>query len=214
MLIVAKLKDYYDSALGVGGVDKTCVFQRKESKIKDVNPFKKFLPKHITSTVTETTCTMFVVGFCGKLYVGAHFANTPQPLLKNKFKAFCVYGKEAIEKVLKERELKERNIYYYLTTAKIPKIIRELDNKSNLDLFFEYKVPIFTFGTKLMLNPRLKRFEFYKVFDSYRAFQEIHMFLSGVLGNTEKETVNISNIDRLEAHGFDKKTSFRKEKQT
>ena len=64
-----------------------------------------------------------------------------------------------------------------------------------------------------MLNPRLKRFEFYKVFDSYGAFQEIHMFLSGVLGNTEKKTVGVSDIHRLEAHGFDRKTSFRKEKQ-
>jgi len=213
MLIVSKLKDYYDSAIGVGGVDKTCVFQRQEVKIKDANPFKKLLPKRLVSNKTETVCTMFVVGFCGKLYVGAHFANTPHPSPKNKFKSFYMYGKEAIEGSLRARGLKERAIYYYIKTAKIPKIIDQLDNKSNLDLFFEYKVPIFTFGTKLVLNPRLKRFEFYKVFDSYSAFQEIHMFLSGVLGNKEKETINISDMDRLTAHGFDKKTSFRKEKQ-
>ena len=111
----------------------------QEKKIKEVNPFDKLLPKRLVSNKTETVCTMFVVGFCGKLYVGAHFANTPKASPKNKFKSFCVYGKEAIEGELKARGLKERNIYYYLTTAKIPKIIEQLDNKSNLDLFFKYK---------------------------------------------------------------------------
>lgn len=214
MLIVSKFHDYYDSAIGYGGVDKTCVFERKIVNVKNDNTFEKFLPKQITSNNTDTICTVFVVGFCGKFYVGCHFTNTIQPSFKNRFKSFCVYGKDEIKKALAQRKIKERGYYYYFfRKKKIFEIIQEFHNKSNLDLFFKYKAPIFGYDKKFVLNPNLKQLEFYKVFDSYSAFQEIHMFLSGVLGNPEKETVKISDMDRLVAKGFDKKTSFRKEKE-
>jgi len=212
MLIVSKFHDYYDSALGFGGVDKTCVFQRKTIKAKGDNPFKGILPREFVSNTTETMGTVFVVGFCGKIYMGGHFKNTINPSVKNKFKPFYVYGKDAIKKVFKQKKIKERNYWHFFGRPKIFEAIEELDNKSNFDLFFKYKTPIFSFVEKLKLNPNLKALQFYKVFDSYRAFQEIHMFLSGVLGNTEKDTIKISDMDRLVAKGFDKKTSFRKRK--
>jgi len=212
MLIVSKFHDYYDSATGFGGVDKSCVYKRKTIRIKQDNPFEKILPNSLESSKTETRCTFFVVGFCGKLYVGARFENTLNAKYKNKFKPFCVYGKESIEKHMKLARLTDR-IYYYLRRMSTAKMLDKFHNQSNLELFFKYKVPIFSFSTKLKLNPNLKPLQFGKVFDSYGAFQEIHMFLSGVLGKGEKKIVQVSDIDRLTAHGFDKKTSFRKEKK-
>lgn len=50
---------------------------------------------------------------------------------------------------------------------------------------------------------QLKPFRFYKVKDSYTAFQELDMYISGVLGQQAKEMVNISDKDRIYQHGFD-----------
>ena len=55
----------------------------------------------------------------------------------------------------------------------------------------------------------LKDVSFYKVWDPYQAYQELDMYISGVLGQQEKETINISDKDRIYQHGFDS-YSFRK----
>ena len=52
--------------------------------------------------------------------------------------------------------------------------------------------------------------EFYKVIDAFTAFQEISMFIGGVLGIGEKEIVEIEDKYKIGQHGFDK-WSFRKE---
>lgn len=61
-------------------------------------------------------------------------------------------------------------------------------------------------------DAQLKEFGFHKVKDAFTAYQEIDSYLSGVLGVEFKPPVEISDVHRLEGHGFDKKTSFRKMK--
>jgi hypothetical protein len=58
-------------------------------------------------------------------------------------------------------------------------------------------------------NSPLKDCKFFKIKDPYTAFQELDMYISGVLGQQAKEVVNISDKDRIYQHGFDK-YSFRK----
>jgi len=58
-------------------------------------------------------------------------------------------------------------------------------------------------------NPCLKDFNFAKEMDPYTAFQELSMFISGVLGGQTPKMIEIDDKTRLEKHGFDKKTSFR-----
>ena len=65
----------------------------------------------------------------------------------------------------------------------------------------------------LFYNPILKDYEFFKVVDAFQAFQELSMFISGVLGGQSPKMVEISDNIRIEKHGFDK-MSFRKEKKT
>jgi hypothetical protein len=88
-------------------------------------------------------------------------------------------------------------------------------------LFREHNVPVLLltgdsmgqYGgrkRKMVLNPVLKDINFMKVKDPYTAFQEIHGFLSGVLGVGEPMTAEVGNDDRVSQHGFDKR-SFRKE---
>ncbi len=56
----------------------------------------------------------------------------------------------------------------------------------------------------------LKDFAFFKVRDSYRAFQDIHQYLSGVLGVGHPYVPEMSDAVKIAAHGYDK-FSFRKQ---
>ena len=54
--------------------------------------------------------------------------------------------------------------------------------------------------------------EFYKVYAPVIAFQDIAMWIGGVLPASANPTVTISDTVRLEKHGFDRKASFRHRK--
>lgn len=60
-----------------------------------------------------------------------------------------------------------------------------------------------------MNSSGLKDIEFYRVFDPWSAWQEISMFVGGVLPAQGREMVTISDKVRLEKHGFDRVRSFR-----
>ncbi len=84
-------------------------------------------------------------------------------------------------------------------------------------IFEEHRCPQFVTKIvdkklKIVLNPLLKDFEFYRIFDPYQAYQEIAMFL-GNFAEPRKNIPPISDEIMLEAKGFDKKFSFRKEKK-
>jgi hypothetical protein len=100
-----------------------------------------------------------------------------------------------------------------------------------LPIFRELKVPVFVYDgdfgrttfdkkrrgynnhkPKFFINPLLKNYEFYKVFDTFQAFQEISMFMGGVLGAGEKEITVVADKYKIAQHGFDK-YSFRKDKE-
>jgi hypothetical protein len=102
-------------------------------------------------------------------------------------------------------------------------------NYDPINMFREINAPVFIYdndaviklgdyGRKLnsgifIVNPILKDYEFYKVVDTFQAFQEISMFIGGVLGRGEKEIVVVEDKYKIAQHGFDK-WSFRKEPET
>lgn len=59
--------------------------------------------------------------------------------------------------------------------------------------------------------PTLTGLNFQRIFDPYRTFQEIHMYLSGVLGTGNPTIPEVPDKIMVEAKGFDK-WSFRKQK--
>jgi hypothetical protein len=61
------------------------------------------------------------------------------------------------------------------------------------------------------VNPyTLKQLGFAKALDPYSAFQELSMWIGGVLGGTSPEIVTIKDDKTLiEGHGFDNRFSFR-----
>lgn len=250
MLIVKKFHDYYDSAIGFDGVDKTCVYDRTPKQITDKyefvelhNRFKSIEQKRDTGplfveyysinsrkklikSAEPNLVKPFIVGFCGKTYVGYRFIWENENYREEKSQ--IVYGPDAFFD-LRKFDIKGSAKYssdkrWY---EKTKTYFEHFHNKEHSELFFKYKVPvwIFDFGcgidnnldtktfshitSQFIINPQLKNYEFYQMFDAASTFQEIQMYLQGVLGATEKPIVEISNDDKIAQHGFDSKWSFR-----
>lgn len=83
------------------------------------------------------------------------------------------------------------------------------------DLHFDLDCPVVCVSDNahVVTNQCLADMEFYCVTDPFTAFQELSMYISGVMGGRSPRTVEISNNDRIAKHGFDK-WSFRKEAKT
>jgi len=238
MLIISNKKDYYDGVVSSMGIDKSIVYERKEEKIKQnnikfPNEFKKskdwnnpnLLTDHIylrfKKKVKYDTLGYFIIGFCGKLYVGWKFCyrNIEKNYSINNDIIDIFYDKNNVLKYVESNT--------YLTRRNnINDFYNYVENFDATELFFKLNSPVFIYDSAysldsitairnydkvFIINPNLNEYKFYRVFDSFRAFQEIQMFISGVLGTKEKETIEINDKDKIIQHGFDYKWSFRKE---
>ena len=247
MLIIKKYYDYYDTAMGIDGIDKTCVYSRipklvpanKMFEGEKVNwsrgPYYYDAERYRFNRPPKGEPYLimpFVIGFCGKTYVGYLFRwEKPfQPMLgSTEYTQEIVYD---IEDFFKYKQFNKRGKF---SSGKqdediVTKYYTKFHNKPHQKLFVEHHTPIFVmdFGTNLMnldveykepgyywnrpflmINPILKDYQFYQIMNAAQTFQEIQMYLQGVLGNKEKEIVEISEKDKLLQHGFDPKWSFR-----
>lgn len=83
-----------------------------------------------------------------------------------------------------------------------------------VDLHLYYDSPIFMYERgydfTIIKNPKLDEVEFYQIQDSYTAFQNLSMFMSGILGVKQNETLDVSDKNLKHMKGFDE-GSFRKE---
>ena len=242
MYIISKHKDYYDGVAGSTGIDKTLVYERNQIEIEN----QKEMPKEFHGNFgwsrnydnhflnlgysdTERHCKkyekakFFLIGFCGKLYLGWRLLYSVEEFDVEKGamtkvpKVDIIYGYENVKDFIRGgfwRHNFKDDVEYVL-------------NYDPINMFREINAPVFVYdndavikrgdyGRQLnsgifIVNPILKDFEFYKVVDTFQAFQEISMFLGGVLGRGEKEIVEVSDKNKITQHGFDYKWSFRKE---
>jgi hypothetical protein len=164
----------------------------------------------------------FIIGFCGKLYLGwkLFYSVEEFDVLKNVMtdvpKVDIIYGYENVKDFINCRFWK-RNL---------DDDVKYVLNYDPINIFREINAPVFVYDSALVIknddygrklnlgvfiiNPILKDYEFYKIIDTFTAFQEISMFLGGVLGRGEKEIIEVDDKYKIKQHGFDK-WSFRKE---
>jgi len=215
------------------GIDKTIVYERNTIEIDDVKnmPNEFQLDNNLSWNYRRTNhflnigqmgtdskkykkVDFFIVGFCGKLYLGWKFKYDAKEVdiydnIVDVTKTDIIYGYDNAKKYLKSNWWKntiQEDVDYVL-------------NYNPINIFRELNSPIFIYdehisgrpsntGT-LIINPNLKDYKFYKVVDSFTAFQEIQMYISGVLGAGEKEIIEVDDKYKIPQHGFDK-WSFRK----
>jgi hypothetical protein len=246
MLIVSKYKDYYDIGHSLG-IDKSIIYNRLHknnvdddilipSELLDLNSsietYHNILTEltfrkdygDILSKSSYDLIEPFIIGFCGKLYLGFllmkeenKFEKTDSLIYSNSKLSFVsiqnvTYDiKEILVNLKEKRRYSKKKIYDEIIEYK-----SRIENTSlNINnIFRQHNTPIFLFKKSnkanylFEINTSLSDYHFYKVFDSYSAFQEISMFIGGVLGSNNKKIIEISNENKLTQHGFDK-WSFR-----
>lgn len=102
---------------------------------------------------------------------------------------------------------KAMEMFYDIRSKKIDEKIVEINIKFNSPiLFISRRKTTDIYG---IVNPRLADYQFMKVIDPISAYQELQMFMSNFMFK-EKEIIQLNDTMRLEKHGFDKRSSFRK----
>lgn len=170
---------------------------------------------------------VIVIGFCGKIYplIRADILIEYSP---NETDSRLIYGKDIYE--INEQCIKETGnaITYYFNVGDrfinaSQRTEKELEtfhkrflknwetlspeNKHLEDVFQKYNIPYFYLSNaKFDSCPVLKEFNFHRHVDPYTAFQEISMYVGGVLTRKETETVEISDKDKRDSKGFDDKS--------
>lgn len=185
-----------------------------------------FSSDEIETKKTEYAFSSSAIAFCGKVYPYIKVETTkksafikPEPDVVKFFYDVKEYFKFLDEKSLAEDTPKYRRIYYssinFLDKKDIEIFFDCQPFKNHTEIFFEYNTPIYTVAKEgklgiegIEINSCLKDIQFYKVFDPFQTFQEIEMFLTGVLPNNKKISV-LSDKDKIQKHGYDK-WSFRK----
>lgn len=223
--------DYYDSVLSLG-IDKTIVFDRSPLEIDVSNDdmvkdMSNNIPDNICSYWDSNSYRAYpiIIGVAGKCYLGYRMEIDVAERYNSSTKKEFVYHSDDIEFAL-EKHHKKESLETFLEPKKrlgykpwresglafrkynmepAFEYVRNL----NLDVIFQkYKTPIFVieFGHnkhKLLINPILKNYNFQTVVHPFIIFQEISMYISGVLGVGEPVTVNISDKEMAKKKGFD-----------
>jgi hypothetical protein len=176
------------------------------------------------------------IGFCGKTYraieVQIFDSNESVPVhsfeVANPVEVKYCYDIETLREFLAGYKF-QINMNEYSWQPELEPVIKNFlkrqGTEENMEWLIENKIAIMIYygyeawrgsGRFLVkkqdtavLNPVLKDVEFYKVLDSFTAYQELDMFISGTLPQSTAMPIEIADKDKIPQHGFDK-WSFRK----
>lgn len=209
MKLHSDFHDYYDTAIGYG-IDSKVYYSRFTTEVEKNFKFKTDFPR------LAFTIKPFLLGFCGEIYPLAELVKYGERL--EILETFFAYDSEELERKRKEWEPDEPKFFYEdkRTRGAARKFFEDWRMRDDA-VFLENKVPVWIYklylnNKTIVLNPRLKSYEFNRIRDAHAAFQEISVYLANILVE-QKETAPVDDIHRIEQHGFDSKTSFRKEKR-
>lgn len=223
MLIVSKFRDFYDTA-SIYGVDKTCVYKREEQSILIKEPQYSYNDKdrwpyveHLQSRTAEYEAYKLLVGFCGEICPLIYFE-------KNKLEEFYFYDQESLSEFLAAEEIGERRKYWYserdmrVTDSRAMNRFFDQDTWSGKfdKKFYDHNCPVFLYGRldnqklEITLNPCLKDIRFMTVKDPQTAYQDVYMYLSGVLGAPLPPKEKIDDKVMAASKGHDGEYSFKK----
>ncbi len=219
MLIISKFRDYYDASVGYG-IDKTIVYERdtrivksKDFSIDNHLGGNNYFLRRSNLNDDSVNNEWKIIGFCGKTYVA--LIQTKKDVNGQQQIIDCYYGQEALARVY-EKDIKR--YWWYDVNKETAEFIDKWHDRECTSFFIDNNTPVFyvqpltNYQAKYIdvtINPCLAEFKFFRVFDSFSAFQEIQMFISGVLGTGSPKTLEISNTEKIKQYGYDPKWSFR-----
>lgn len=209
--------DYYDCGLSLG-IDPAIILIREKSKrvpVKQVG--ESLLGVDMRLQPSGDYIHRVSVVFCGKLYRGALIpvADKFEGLWDaDKLREYAA-SKEKNGKVsiyhswYSRRREKEPTLEDYFAPVEAPDNVRRYMIDHKIAILVQREVQP-TEDSEFEVNPLgLKQLGFAKALDPYTAFQELSMWIGGILGGTSPEMVKITDDKVLiENHGYDKH-SFR-----
>jgi hypothetical protein len=215
MRLHSDFRDYYDHAIGYG-VDEQVHYNRYQKAAAITLQSRQNMPFHRNSGL---------IGFCGKTYpfieLHRYDRNFQDEDYWGEFKVVETrYAFSEVEYNEIERDWgdfsDEFHSYAYSSELKVKQFFLEWVINGDR-IFLEHKVPIWSAmfyadQPNGILNPRLKDFGFERIKESFRAFQEISMYLANILVE-QKAVTEIEDRYRIEQHGFHLKDSFRNRKK-
>jgi len=239
MRIISKKHDYYDVIMK-HGFDPSIVFERKSVVYEDVKKFDKDLEEYLLPIFElirgyRRCIEPFAVIFCGKIYFGIRITVKTKcnwyDSYNSSISVYCYNAEETIKVLNKnnndidvKRELSGKILvngkFINVTPERRVKVFFENNGSDKfINLMIAKKCPILSIedanSCKAMLkcevNPILKNLAFFRVLDPYTAYQNLSMFVGGIITKEDKPTVEISDEDMAIKKGFDK-WSFRKMK--
>lgn len=232
MRIISKYTDYYD-CIQYHGADDEDMWLRKKEEHWNLPEFGDKLDY----PYSERTCDFAIIGFCGKLYPVVR-TSIPSSYFFRENKASYIanhryfYDQESLEvyyKNLKDCDEKKdldgyvekavkRKFYKWSYSHKTVKDHFEYSGKDFSEFFIKYNIPIFTVrrsylgrsthGLLITFNDELDMYGFQQIMDPYTAYQELSMYIGGVLRRPENPVIDISDEDMAACKGFNE-WSFR-----
>ncbi len=227
MRIISDFKDYYDGILMANYDAQDRLYVRKYQEIpRQAGLYQA--PKEIRF---YDGC-WYVLLFAGHAYPGAQIS---YPWIPKFGPGKLIFNIESLDKYVKEFKGKSSLVSTYdkpmhghtketYRDSIVEKFKMASPVKIDPSVFHRFDSPIIVYrmfqaykdGSPLntvYLNPSLKELGFSSVMLAEQAAQELEMFFHSEFLEHPKPMVQVSDLNRLEAHGFDKKTSFRKSKQ-
>lgn len=220
MLIVSKFHDYYDSA-ATYGIDKTVVYKREMAE-KPIERYRRDIPRpeHFDFGDKVVDISFHLIGFCGKVYPAIKFEESDET-------SNTVYAYEYFESVAAsysipidtKAKLTGWSSFRYWRGGVHSAFIKQWFNndwtKEFGGKFVELHQPVFVINSGdqrlVLLNGyRLKDFNFAKVKDPATAFQELYMFIDGVLGQPKDIPSKQTDKEKAASHGHDGPYSFKR----
>lgn len=228
MRIIGKSHDYYD--IGIGhGIDRDLVWKR--DRFDDAEVIERFFVVNVVPEFGSTTKRWtwererFDKDIPSVIPAIVYLAGTFHHGLKGTLDGVTEYiwtvehakeymAKHKIGRVKKWLDIQNTTIEQYLTPRK--------PTASDLDWLTEHRIAVMISNVDPDYRKRafrwhtncsgLKEMNFAKVVDPYSAFQELSMYIGGVLPRAGNPIVEIeADSTKLKKHGFDQWT-FRKQK--
>jgi hypothetical protein len=225
MYISSKYHDYYDSAIGLG-IDKTVVYVRKIEELPQLskiqqntlyNICEKLPYGQITGRSTDSYgvhgCLLII---CGEVvpFIRIH---------DNNKKDHYFYQFDKLNDYLNANNMCNGRYYSFWrerhtvgSREGMKKFLSTKDFSKASELLHLHKVPIIMVqrnhphqDLKITSNPILKEISYQTQKDPYTVFQNIFMYISGVLGIDQRPMIKVSDEVLAAKRGHDGPYSFK-----
>ena len=161
--------------------------------------------------------------FCGKIYYCVEVRRNENDTFSDDryveyfydYDSLVSYFENNDDKMLTMLSNKRKTYFRGSVYSYLDEIKKYFDNTSKeskkKDFLIENKITIARLSSdyKIIVNPQLNDHQFYRVVDSYTAYQEVDMWVSGVLAYPPNFMVDIDDEYKVLSHGFDEKYGFR-----